>query len=69
MLLSYAAINYLAIASTSSDVLYYPRYALPIIVVLAIIAGRTLADLSVLIARRRIAWYLPRWLQSWLRGQ
>jgi len=54
MLLSYAAINYLVFASTSSDVLYYPRYALPIIVVLAILAGRALADLTLLLARWRL---------------
>ncbi len=45
MLLSYAVIHYLAIASTSSETLYYPRYALPVIVVLAVLSGRMLTEL------------------------
>ena len=45
MLLSYAAVNYVVIASTNSASLYYPRYALPIIVVLVLLAGRVLAEL------------------------
>jgi hypothetical protein len=45
MLLAYALVNYVAISTTSSDVLFYPRYALPIIVVLAILSGRMLAEL------------------------
>jgi hypothetical protein len=45
ILLSYAAVTYVAISSTTSEVLYYPRYALPIIVVLAILAGRTFCEL------------------------
>ena len=44
MLLSFGALNYLAIAGTSTE-LYYPRYALPVILVLAILAGRAVADL------------------------
>jgi hypothetical protein len=54
ILLSYASINYLAISGTSSDVLFYPRYALPIIVVLTVLAGRTLSDLIVFIPRWRM---------------
>jgi 4-amino-4-deoxy-L-arabinose transferase-like glycosyltransferase len=46
MLLAYALANYLAIASTSSDKLYYPRYAIPIVIVMAILSGRTLSDLA-----------------------
>jgi len=46
MLLCYALANYLAISSSNaSDSLYYPRYALPIIVVMAILVGRMFADL------------------------
>ena len=45
MLLSYAAVNYVVIASTNSATLFYPRYALPIIVVLVLLAGRVLAEL------------------------
>ncbi len=41
MLVSFAAVNYLVFASTDSH-LYYPRYILPIIVVLALLAGRLL---------------------------
>jgi hypothetical protein len=55
ILLSYAAINYLAISSTSSEVLYFPRYALPIMVVLAVLAGRALSDLIQIVARWRMA--------------
>lgn len=54
MLLSYASINYLAITSTTSDVLYYPRYALPIIIVLTVLAGRAFSDLIQFIPRWRI---------------
>jgi hypothetical protein len=46
VLLSYAVVNYIAISSTTSEVLFYPRYTLPIIVVLAILAGRALAELT-----------------------
>ena len=45
MLLSYAAVNYVVIASTNSASLFYPRYALPIIVVLVLLGGRALAEL------------------------
>ena len=45
VLLSYAIVNYVVIASTTSTALFYPRYALPIIVVLALLSGRLLADL------------------------
>lgn len=53
MLLSFALINYLAISSTSSEFLYYPRYALPIIVALSILSGMAVADLLPLISRLR----------------
>jgi hypothetical protein len=52
LLLSYAVANYLAITGTSSEVLYYPRYALPIIVVFVVLAGRAVAELG---------GRLPRW--------
>jgi 4-amino-4-deoxy-L-arabinose transferase-like glycosyltransferase len=55
ILVSYASINYLAISSTPSDVLFYPRYSLPIIAVLAVLAGRALSDLIILIPRWRAA--------------
>ena len=55
ILLSYALLNYLAISSTSSEFLYYPRYALPIIVVLAVLAGRALAELILVTPRWRTA--------------
>jgi hypothetical protein len=55
ILVSYALINYLAISGTSSEVLYYPRYALPIIAVLAILAGRALSDLFLILPSRRFA--------------
>jgi 4-amino-4-deoxy-L-arabinose transferase-like glycosyltransferase len=45
ILLSYAFVNYFVIASTTSTYLYYPRYAFPVIVVLAILSGRALAAL------------------------
>jgi hypothetical protein len=52
MLLSYAVANYVAITTTSSENLFYPRYALPIILVMAILTGRMFADLL---------GALPRW--------
>jgi hypothetical protein len=55
ILLSYAGINYLAISSTTSDVLYFPRYALPILVVLAVLSGRVLAEIVGAIPRWRAA--------------
>ena len=55
MLVAYALVNYYAFSSTSSDVLYYPRYTLPIVMVLVILAARALADLALLIPRRRMA--------------
>lgn len=55
ILLSYASIHYLAISSTPSDVLFYPRYSVPIIAVLAVLAGRALSDLIILIPRWRAA--------------
>ena len=47
LLLSYAVANFVVISSTTSEVLYYPRYSLPIIVVFAALSGRALADLAV----------------------
>jgi hypothetical protein len=55
ILISYALVNYLAISGTSSEVLYYPRYALPIIMVLAILAGRALSDLFLILPSWRFA--------------
>jgi len=56
LLLSYALVNYLAIAGTSSNVLYYPRYLLPIVVSLSILSGRALADaVQVLGRHQRVA--------------
>lgn len=53
MLLTYAIANYLVIAGTSSEVLYYPRYALPIIVVLLVLAARLSVDLLSQLPRHR----------------
>jgi hypothetical protein len=55
ILLSFGLANYLAIAGTTSEVLYYPRYALPIIIVLLVLAGRLSADLLLALPRWR-AW-------------
>ena len=44
VLLSYAACVYLAMAGTSDESLYYPRYILPAIPVLAILSGRVTDD-------------------------
>jgi hypothetical protein len=52
MLLAYGVINYVAISSTTSEYLYFPRYTLPITVVLSIFAARLVVDV---IDR------LPRW--------
>lgn len=43
MLLSFALVFYVALSSTSSQ-LYYPRYLLPVVVVLVLLAGRLLRD-------------------------
>ena len=43
ILLTFVIANYLAISSTTSEVLYYPRYALPIIAVLSVLAARAVA--------------------------
>ncbi len=45
VLIPFALIFYVVIASTSSDVLYYPRYVLPILVVLAPLSARMLSEL------------------------
>jgi hypothetical protein len=55
VLLSYALVNYLAIATTASETLYYPRYALPIVIVLAVLAGRLLGGMIQALPRWRIA--------------
>ncbi|TAK51505.1 MAG: phospholipid carrier-dependent glycosyltransferase [Gammaproteobacteria bacterium] len=55
MLLSYAIIHYLAVASTSSATLYYPRYVLPVIVVMAVLSGRALAELHGVFMRMSVA--------------
>jgi 4-amino-4-deoxy-L-arabinose transferase-like glycosyltransferase len=53
VLISYALINYVVISATTSEVAYYPRYALPIIVVLLALGARGLADLLMLVPSRR----------------
>jgi hypothetical protein len=55
MLLSYGVVNYVAIASTTSENLYFPRYALPIIIVLSILAGRVMAEMIDLLPKWRAA--------------
>jgi hypothetical protein len=55
MLLAYGLANYVAIASTTSENLYFPRYSLPIIVVLCILGARLLADMVASAAR----WQTP----------
>ena len=55
MLLSYALANYVVISSTTSATLYYPRYALPIILVMAILSGRALAEALRANSRHRVA--------------
>jgi 4-amino-4-deoxy-L-arabinose transferase-like glycosyltransferase len=42
ILVSFALVFYLAISSTGSATLYYPRYALPVIVALVVLAARML---------------------------
>lgn len=44
VLVLYALINFVAISATTSEFAYYPRYALPIVAVLLVMAGRGLAD-------------------------
>lgn len=53
ILLTYALANYLAIAVTTSEYLYFPRYALPIIVVLTVLSARALSDLLETLPRYR----------------
>lgn len=55
MLLAYAAINYVAISSTTSEWLYFPRYTLPIIVVLAVLGARGVLDALERVPGKRIA--------------
>ncbi len=55
MLVAYALVNYLAISSTTSENLYFPRYALPIIVVLSVLAARAIFDLIASSSRWRPA--------------
>jgi len=53
VLISYALVNYLVISATTSEVAYYPRYALPIIAVLLVLAARGLAELLDVVPSRR----------------
>ena len=55
LLLSFGLVNYLLIASTTSEVLYFPRYALPILVVVTVLAARILTDLISMVPRNRLA--------------
>jgi 4-amino-4-deoxy-L-arabinose transferase-like glycosyltransferase len=55
VLVSYALINYLVFSGTSSEVLYYPRYSLPMLVVVTLLAARLLTHLSNRTARPRMA--------------
>jgi hypothetical protein len=53
LLLAYALVNYVAISVTTAEYLYFPRYALPIIVVLSVLAARAVYDLLDLIPSHR----------------
>lgn len=53
LLLGYALVNYIAISVTTSEYLYFPRYALPIIVVLSVLTARAISDLPELIPSHR----------------
>ena len=46
ILLVYALVNYVVISSTTSASSFYPRYAIPIVVVLTIFTGRAIADFA-----------------------
>ncbi len=71
MLVSYALVNYLAVAGTTSEGLYYPRYSRPIIVVLVVLAGRLVGDLLLAVPRRRswVAVVIAVVLVSWPASQ
>lgn len=45
ILVPFALVFYLIISSATSEFLYYPRYTLPIVVVLSVLAGRMLFEL------------------------
>jgi len=55
MVLSYSLLNYLVFSGTSSDTLYYPRYALPIIVVMTLLSGRAISELAGRTGRPKVA--------------
>ena len=55
LLVSYAVANLVAISNTTSESLYFPRYSLPIIAVLALLTGRAVADLIGSLGGRRVA--------------
>jgi hypothetical protein len=55
ILISYAVITYAAISATTHASVYYPRYALPVIVVLLVLAGRALSSLVGADPSRRVA--------------
>jgi len=55
LLLAYAIANYVAISSTSSEYLYFPRYTLPIIFVLSVLAARAVSDVAQRLPRGRMA--------------
>lgn len=81
VLVAFAGVYFIAIASTSSQTLYYPRYSLPLILVMLVFAGRLAADLVDILPRLRfvtlvllsiilIAGLLPEALRgSWLLTQ
>lgn len=45
ILISFALVFYLLISITTSEILYYPRYVLPVLAVLTILSGRLLGEL------------------------
>lgn len=59
ILLSYGVVNYVAISVTTSEYLYFPRYALPVIVVLTLLAARTLSDALGTLSRYRYMAAVP----------
>jgi hypothetical protein len=71
LLLAYAALTYLAIASTSAEFLYYPRYALPITVVLSLLSGRAFSELTQAVPHQRVflAGIVAVVLIAWPAGQ
>lgn len=55
LLVTYGLANFAAISSTSSKFLYFPRYTLPIVVVLSVLSGRAVYDLCSFVRTRRVA--------------